>query len=230
MASGISGTGLALATAGGIMLWAGLSGASPLTILKTVGSGKAPPPADVGTLLSELGSDLFSGLGSAIGSALGVSNNTGSSGSSGSGTVNASVGTGSALGVAIANDAVKYVGTKYVYAGNTPATGWDCSGMVNYVLHTDLGYTIPNSRPTSEDYLTWKGATTVATADAQPGDLVCWLTHIIIAISNTEGVGAENPTKGTVTGAFNDMGPGGETFIIRRLNAVSQGTGGAVSA
>lgn len=50
----VSGTGLALATAGGVILWAGLSGVSPLAIVKTIGAGKAPPAPDVNGLLTDL--------------------------------------------------------------------------------------------------------------------------------------------------------------------------------
>ena len=50
----LSGLGLGLATAGGVVLWAGLAGASPLAIVKTIASGKAPPAPDVNGLLSDL--------------------------------------------------------------------------------------------------------------------------------------------------------------------------------
>ncbi len=35
----------------------------------------------------------------------------------------------------IAAYAEKYLGTKYCYAGNSPETGFDCSGFVNFVFH-----------------------------------------------------------------------------------------------
>ena len=216
--SGLSGSGLALATAGGVVLWAGLAGVSPVSIVKSVGSGKAPPAPDLSSLASGLLSgSLFKTLasGSSSGSGAGAS----ASGAS-------AVFGGSALGNQIATDALKYVGTPYVYGGNTPS-GWDCSGFVNWVLGRDLGLSLPNSRPTSETYYTWSGLETVATADAQAGDLACWLTHIVICTSPTEGVGAETEGVGTVTGTLTNMGPGGETFVIRRLKqAVSSSSAG----
>lgn len=69
----VSGAGVALATAGGVILWAGLAGVSPLSIVKTVGSGKAPPAPDLNGLLGDLGSEFtglfaqgLSGIGSAV--------------------------------------------------------------------------------------------------------------------------------------------------------------------
>ena len=211
MASGgVSGTGLALATAGGVILWAGLAGVTPLQIIKTVSSGKNPPAPDVGSLISDLGKELFGSIGSAI---FGASQPTTSS--SNNNTVNASADTGSA----VANDALKYVGTPYKWGGADPS-GWDCSGFVTYVLHHDLGYDLPdNTHTVTGQFLVWSGASTIPTSQAQAGDLVCWPTHIAIAISSTDCVGAENPSLGTITGKFTNMGPGGEGFVIRRLKA-----------
>ncbi|MRX68211.1 NlpC/P60 family protein [Flavobacterium resistens] len=40
--------------------------------------------------------------------------------------------------------AKKYLGTPYVYAGNDPKKGFDCSGFVNYVFK-NYGVTLPRS-------------------------------------------------------------------------------------
>jgi cell wall-associated NlpC family hydrolase len=214
--AGISGAGLALATAGGVVLWAGLSGATPLTILKSTAKGKMPPPVSLGSpmrlfekVLADTASTLTFGL---------ASNQTPAGVPSGSVPVSLS-GSATAAGSAIAAAAVKYTGTPYRWGGADPS-GWDCSGFVTYVLHHDLGYQLPsNTHTVTMQFYTWSGAITIPTSQAQAGDLVCWPTHVAIAIGPTTCVGAETYGVGTVTGEFTSMGPGGETFVIRRVKS-----------
>jgi hypothetical protein len=228
MASGgISGAGLALATGGGILLWSGLSGATPISILKTVAGGKAPPPINVGSplkLLEDALGSVFSGFTSSLGAGVqgGLSALTGVSYSA------------TDLGTRIASSAASYVGkVPYKWGGADPS-GWDCSGMATYVLHHACGLNLPsNTHTVTSEFYVWSGATTVPVSQAQPGDLICWLTHVAIAISPTECVGAENPSIGTTVGTFQNMGPGGETFIVRRVKpqgAATTTTTGAVNA
>ncbi len=226
MAGGISGAGLALATAGGVLLWSGLSDVTPVELVKSISSGKPLPKIHVGSPL-ELLKD-------AIGSAFSALNPFNSSNPGVQGFLQGLTGisdtTGSALGNAIAQAAVKYKGVPYRWGGATPA-GWDCSGFVTYVLHHDLGLNLPsNTHTVTLQFLTWSGATTIPTSQAAAGDLVCWPTHVAIAISNTECIGAETVGVGTVTGAFNAMGPGGETFVIRRVKGQGAAAAGAVAA
>jgi hypothetical protein len=65
----LSGTGLALATAGGVILWAGLAGVSPLSIVKSIGSGKQPASPDVNSLLSGLAQQVEGTFAQALASA-----------------------------------------------------------------------------------------------------------------------------------------------------------------
>jgi cell wall-associated NlpC family hydrolase len=62
--------------------------------------------------------------------------------------------------------AKKFMGTHYKYAGNTPETGFDCSGFVNYVLK-NFNITLPRS---SKDFD--KIGTAVSTDSCLPGDIV----------------------------------------------------------
>jgi cell wall-associated NlpC family hydrolase len=81
---------------------------------------------------------------------------------------------GGADGEAIAKDAASYAGkVRYVWGGANPATGWDCSGMVNYVLCHDLGLNIPGYKGGTFNgkqhgtnvagWLAWSGAAKIGT-------------------------------------------------------------------
>jgi cell wall-associated NlpC family hydrolase len=66
----------------------------------------------------------------------------------------------------IVSEVEKFVGDSYVYGGTSPS-GFDCSGLVQYVL-TQLGVSgVPR---TSEEQYAW--ATPVTKANLKPGDLV----------------------------------------------------------
>ena len=135
-------------------------------------------------------------------------------------------------GVQIAQDALKYVGHKYVYGGPSNAkTGFDCSSFVSLVLGHDLGMQIPGGSwasatdngtahgPVVADYISWNGATTIPNDQAQAGDLILYgpNTHCGIATSATRFVSAEDPQDGTGVAPMS-AGPG--AWITRRINNV----------
>ncbi|UPL50796.1 C40 family peptidase [Hymenobacter sublimis] len=62
--------------------------------------------------------------------------------------------------------ALRQLGTNYCYAGSTPATGFDCSGFVNYVF---ARYRIPVPHSTALLISTGKA---VERIQARPGDIV----------------------------------------------------------
>lgn len=76
-----------------------------------------------------------------------------------------SVKASSEIGQQIVNEAAKYLGVPYVWGGTTPK-GFDCSGLVQYVLK-DLGIDI--SRVSQTQY---NEGVPVSKGDLQPGDLV----------------------------------------------------------
>lgn len=93
------------------------------------------------------------------------------------------------LGARIAAAAQSHVGAPYKFATAGPNT-FDCSGLVTYVLHHDLGLNLPsNSHTVTGQFYLWGGATTVA-RPPQAGDLICWTGHIGIAINATQMVSA----------------------------------------
>jgi cell wall-associated NlpC family hydrolase len=80
----------------------------------------------------------------------------------------AATGTSTGLtGSAVVDDAAQYLGVPYQWGGTNPATGLDCSGLVQRV-YSDLGVNLPR---TSEEQAQ-VGTPVDSLADAQPGDLV----------------------------------------------------------
>lgn len=72
----------------------------------------------------------------------------------------------STTGEAMAQLALQYVGYSYVYGGSKPSTGFDCSGLVQYVC-AQYGYSINR---TASDQL--KNGVSVSKSELAPGDLV----------------------------------------------------------
>ena len=88
-------------------------------------------------------------------------------------------------------DAVqKYLGLPYIWGGNDPAQGLDCSSFVQNV-YKDLGYTLPR--------VTWDqmnaGTQGPSLASAQPGDLLFSHDggHVAIYLGNGKVVDAPQP-------------------------------------
>jgi len=46
---------------------------------------------------------------------------------------------------AMVGEALNHLGIRYRYGGNSPAEGFDCSGLVSYVAFQSLGLTLPRS-------------------------------------------------------------------------------------
>ncbi|MGM9917967.1 MAG: NlpC/P60 family protein [Lactimicrobium massiliense] len=92
-------------------------------------------------------------------------------------------------GSSIADYALSFAGSAYVYGGSSPS-GFDCSGFTQYV-YAAFGYSLPRTSYGQE-----AAGTIVSVADAQPGDLVTYNGHAGIYIGNGQMVNAMNPTQG----------------------------------
>jgi cell wall-associated NlpC family hydrolase len=108
----------------------------------------------------------------------------------------------------IVAEANKFVGTRYVYGGTTPA-GWDCSGFVQYVLKQVGASGVPR---TSEQQYAW--AQHISKAQLQPGDLVfaqfpgdnASPGHVGIYVGGGEVLSAEDPAHGTENSSLASWG------------------------
>ena len=67
--------------------------------------------------------------------------------------------------------AMSLVGTRYRRGGNSPDTGFDCSGFVGYLFREVLGVRLPRS---SNEI--WSHGAEIARAALEPGDLVFFNT------------------------------------------------------
>ena len=91
--------------------------------------------------------------------------------------------------------AISLVGTPYKWGGNTPDTGFDCSGLVDYVFRTEAGIDLPR---TSREIAKLDAPRIVRKA-IEPGDLLFFgrghrVNHVAIYVGNGRFVNA--PSKG----------------------------------
>lgn len=105
------------------------------------------------------------------------------------------------IGRQVANVAIRYVGTPYVWGGTTPR-GFDCSGFTQYVL-SQSGITMPRN-----SYEQFHMGKSVQQAELQPGDLLFFTTyapgpsHLGIYIGEGKFVHALNQHTGVITSAL----------------------------
>lgn len=87
----------------------------------------------------------------------------------------------------------KYLGVPYVWGGTDPATGLDCSGLVQQV-YSELGYDLPRVSYQQAQ----AGRPVASLAEAQPGDLLAFnspVNHIGIYIGDNQMIHAPRPGK-----------------------------------
>jgi cell wall-associated NlpC family hydrolase len=143
------------------------------------------------------------------------------------------VGTGgTASGEAIAQQALQYQGSKYVWGGipgTTPGVdnGTDCSGFANMVIGRDLGMAIPMYAagkfhgqahgPATGSWLIWNGCQGVS--QNAPGVLAVWQTHMGICIGGGKMISALDTQQGVVVTTIQGGAPFGEKLFLRELKA-----------
>lgn len=123
----------------------------------------------------------------------------------GSGTTsgNTSSGSGGSTATDIANFAMSFVGYSYVWGGMSPSTGFDCSGLMYYVL-TQYGYSM---KRVANDQMTQ--GTAISRDNLQVGDLVffgygSYANHVGMYIGNGNFVHASTPSTGVRVNSLNE--------------------------
>ena len=109
----------------------------------------------------------------------------------------------SAASAGEANDilfrAIALVGTPYRWGGNTPAGGFDCSGLIDYIYRTAAGIKLPR---TSRDMASMDGRKVRRMTQLASGDLVFFdinggISHVGVYVGKGRFVHAPN-SGGTV--------------------------------
>jgi cell wall-associated NlpC family hydrolase len=100
--------------------------------------------------------------------------------------------------------ALRYLGVPYLWGGASPATGFDCSGLVMYV-YAQLGISLPHYAAAQ-----YQLGTPVDQSQLQPGDLVFFdaLDHVGIYIGNGQFVHAPQTGDVVKITALSDFGDG----------------------
>ena len=103
----------------------------------------------------------------------------------------------------IANFAMSFVGYSYVWGGMSPSTGFDCSGLMYYVL-TQYGYSM---KRVANDQMTQ--GTAISRDNLQVGDLVffgygSYANHVGMYIGGGNFVHASTPSTGVRVNSLNE--------------------------
>ena len=108
-------------------------------------------------------------------------------------------------GEQIANKAKQYVGVPYVWGGTSPS-GFDCSGLVQYV-YNQCGISIPRTsqQQSTQGY-------EVSMSNLQPGDLLFWGSygnayHVAIYLGNNQYIHAPQPGQNVTIQSLNAWYP-----------------------
>jgi hypothetical protein len=200
MASGgISGVAVALASAGGVLLYAGFQGQSPLAALRDITSGKAKAltPSKVS----------FSNDPTQVGK--------------GSGVVAAGYSGGSGFGAALVAAVMAHKDEKYSQAKRWSAGFSDCSSIIGKALK-DIGVTPPGGS-TTLNYRAWSKLKTVSRDEIQTGDFLCGSGHIAIALDGQRAIGQQNPRQNVRIDGIDSIMYGQPGWVPRRYIGAASG-------
>lgn len=194
---GISGVGLAMATGGALLAYAGFTGKNPMQALKDVASGKPGP-------VESKSANLTRSVSTATGAL--------TEGELAEGGVSDAEAAGSSD---LVRAAYTFIDDQYSQAKRGQEGYSDCSSFVSKA-YNKIGIAAPWPS-TTWGYLgspRWKA---IPRSQAKAGDLAVTQAHMAVFTSNSLGIGQQNPKRNVATGKIEDlMYPEGKSFTTLR--------------
>lgn len=197
----ISGTGITLATLGGVLAYAGFTGQNPIAALKAISTGH---PGGVAKASSYTNTEVYPGLDQAV-AAAGTGTNPGAAAG---GVLAGAVGAGP--NAWLASGVLAFVDDKYSQAKRWQTGFSDCSSIVGKAFKA-RGITPPGASTTG-NYLLWSKLRKLSSVEIpQAGDLVVSPSHMAVVFDS----------KGNAIGQQNTR----ENVVINTVSFVMYGTG-----
>lgn len=123
------------------------------------------------------------------------------------------------VGEEIVSLAKQYLGYRYVYGGNSPSRGFDCSGFTKYIF-SQFGYSLSHSATAQS-----KVGSYVSKAALELGDLVIFnddanreIGHVGIYIGGNDFIHASNPSDGVKITSLSNSYYQARYVTARRMN------------
>lgn len=199
--SGISGVAVALASAGGVLLYAGFQGLSPIAALKDITGGKTK---------------------ALVPGTVSFTNDPSNLGQGGIGVIPADWSGSSALGGRIVTAALAHRTERYSQAKRWEAGYSDCSSFVGKALK-DCGITPPGGS-TTMSYRTWTQLRTVPRDSVQPGDILSGSGHVAIAVDGQRAIGQQNSRQNVRLDSIDSIMYGQVGWVVRRYVGAAAGS------